>query len=65
LSGFTDKQYTDAGAVVASKEDVWKCPLVAKVRPPTPEEAARIENRNILSIIQVSDKARREQWQLI
>jgi NAD(P) transhydrogenase len=51
-SGFTDEQYKAAGAEVVPGSEAWKAQLVAKVRPPTAEEAAKIENRNILSIIQ-------------
>ena len=51
-SGFADEQYVQAGANVVSTEEVWKAEVVAKVRPPTSEEAKRIENRAIVSIIQ-------------
>lgn len=51
-SGFTDLQYKNAGAEVVSSEEAWKAEVVAKVRPPTLDEAKKIENRNILSVIQ-------------
>ena len=51
-SGFTDIQYKNAGAEIVPAADAWKAEVVAKVRPPTLDEAKRIENRNILSIIQ-------------
>ena len=51
-SGFTDEQYKVAGAEVVGGADAWKAQVVAKVRPPTLEEAARVENRAIVSVIQ-------------
>lgn len=51
-SGYTDDQYLKAGANLVNSDDVWKSELVAKVRPPTEVEAAKVQNRSILSIIQ-------------
>lgn len=51
-SGFTDEQYKQAGATILEANEIWKSQIVCKVRPPTLEEAAKVENRNILSIIQ-------------
>ena len=51
-SGFTDEQYKQAGAKILAAEEVWKSQVVCKVRPPTLEEAAKIENRNIVGVIQ-------------
>lgn len=36
----------------ANSDDIWKATVVAKVKPPTLEEAAKIENRAIVGIIQ-------------
>lgn len=52
LSGFSDEQYTQAGAAITTGDKVWKSQIVCKVRPPTLDEAKRIEDRNIVSIIQ-------------
>ena len=52
LSGFTDVQYTDAGAEITTSEEVWKSAVVAKVRPPTSKEAVLLADRAIVSIIQ-------------
>ena len=52
LSGFTDVQYADAGAEIVTSAQIWTSEVVAKVRPPTAEEAAKLENRAIVSIIQ-------------
>lgn len=51
-SGFFDGMYIKAGANIVSSEDAWKGEVVAKVRPPTSEEAAKIGDRAIVSIIQ-------------
>jgi H+-translocating NAD(P) transhydrogenase len=52
LSGFPDSSYVTAGAEIASPDIVWKSQIVTKVRPPTSDEATKIENRAICSIIQ-------------
>jgi H+-translocating NAD(P) transhydrogenase len=52
LSGFTDAQYKDAGAEITSEAQIWTSEVVTKVRPPTPAEAAKLEGRSIVSIIQ-------------
>jgi NAD(P) transhydrogenase len=51
-AGFRDEEYVAAGATIVPTAEAWKQPLVAKVLPPTLEEAARIQDRAILSIIQ-------------
>jgi NAD(P) transhydrogenase len=51
-SGFPDSAYADAGASIVSKEEAFKQEIVCKIRPPTLKEAALIENRNIMSIVQ-------------
>lgn len=51
-SGYTNEQYAKAGADIVSGDEAWKAQVVAKVRPPTLIEAAKVENRAILSVIQ-------------
>lgn len=51
-SGYFDEAYIKAGANMVGSDEAWKAEVVAKVRPPTSEEAARIGNRAIVSIIQ-------------
>ncbi|CAM9474252.1 unnamed protein product [Pylaiella littoralis] len=46
----SDKGYEAAGAKIVSKDQVWKSDLVMKVNPPTPEEAALLESRAIMSL---------------
>jgi NAD(P) transhydrogenase subunit alpha len=41
-AGFDDASYEQAGAAVADASKVWSCDVVAKVRPPTLEEANRL-----------------------
>jgi len=47
-SGISDQVYTSAGATVVSRDEVWKSDLVVTVRPPSAEEAKKLENRHIL-----------------
>jgi NAD(P) transhydrogenase len=51
-SGFTDLQYTAAGATIVTNAEAWKTEVVAKVRPPSVDEAKLLENRSIVGIIQ-------------
>ena len=51
-SGFSDADYQKVGVEIVDGAKAWQAQLVAKVRPPTLDEAKRIENRNIMSIIQ-------------
>eukprot|EP00597_Dinobryon_sp_UTEXLB2267_P000363 CAMPEP_0170073608 /NCGR_PEP_ID=MMETSP0019_2-20121128/10997_1 /TAXON_ID=98059 /ORGANISM="Dinobryon sp., Strain UTEXLB2267" /LENGTH=970 /DNA_ID=CAMNT_0010283251 /DNA_START=268 /DNA_END=3180 /DNA_ORIENTATION=- len=52
MSGFTNEQYQAAGATLSGCDEVWKSTVVAKVKAPTLEEAAKLENRAIVGIIQ-------------
>mmetsp|Transcript_81271 Transcript_81271/g.159531 ORF Transcript_81271/g.159531 Transcript_81271/m.159531 type:complete len:1032 (+) Transcript_81271:101-3196(+) len=51
-SGYFDEMYKKAGANVVSAEEAWKAEVVAKVRPPSLDEATKIGGRAIVSIIQ-------------
>lgn len=51
-SGFTDLEYQEAGAQIVAADAAWKSQVVAKIRPPTSTEAALVEDRSIVSIIQ-------------
>lgn len=51
-SGFEDSAYVKVGANMVSGEEAWKADVVAKIRPPTLEEAARVQNRTLMSIVQ-------------
>jgi NAD(P) transhydrogenase len=47
-----DALYTAAGAEIVSGADAWKAQVVAKVRPPTADEAAKVEDRALISVVQ-------------
>ncbi|CAM9974222.1 unnamed protein product, partial [Choristocarpus tenellus] len=49
-SSFSDKAYTEAGAVVVDKSTAWKGDIVVKVDPPTPEEASMLESRTLVGL---------------
>ena len=51
-SGFTDAEYSAAGADIVNNGEAFKCQVVAKIRPPSSQEASLIENRNLMSIVQ-------------
>ena len=46
-SGFKDAAYTAAGAEVTDVENIWKSQMVAKVNPPTLDEAAKLGDRTL------------------
>lgn len=48
-SGYSDDQYTAAGATIISEEDVWKQELVVKVRQPSAEQLKKLGNRKIVA----------------
>merc|ERR1711871_318871 len=52
LAQFSDSLYEAAGAKIVSKEEAFKADIVTKVRVPTSEEAAKVENRTLLTFIQ-------------
>jgi NAD(P) transhydrogenase subunit alpha len=41
-AGFDDRAYLDAGAAIGDAASVWASPVVAKIRPPAPEEVSRL-----------------------
>jgi NAD(P) transhydrogenase len=50
-ASFTDEAYAAAGASIVSKADIFKQDLVMKVRKPSSEELAKIENRAFLGML--------------
>eukprot|EP00956_Cyclotella_meneghiniana_P029070 scaffold69349_cov70-Cyclotella_meneghiniana.AAC.2 len=51
-SYFSDADYEAAGAKIVEKHDVWKSSdIVMKLRPPTAEEVALLENRALISFL--------------
>merc|ERR1719424_1867510 len=52
LSTFSDAMYEAAGATIVDSKAAWSADFVTKVRIPTSAEAAKVENRTLLSFIQ-------------
>ena len=51
-SHFSDAEYEAAGATVVDAGEVWrKSDVVMKLRPPTTEETAQLEDRTLISFI--------------
>ncbi|MFQ3574963.1 MAG: alanine dehydrogenase [Cytophagales bacterium] len=55
LSRFTDREYSEAGAVIVySKEEIFKSDIILKVEPPTIEEIEMMkEGKTLMSALQV------------
>ena len=49
-AGFADADYTAAGATII--DDAWAADIVTKVNPPTLDEAAKLGDRTLLSMVQ-------------
>jgi alanine dehydrogenase len=48
-AGYTDKEYSEAGAkLTADTKKVFSCPLILKVEPPTPDELELISPKSVL-----------------
>jgi len=52
LSQFSDALYEAAGAKIVSDDEAFKADIVTKVRIPTTAEAAKVEDRMLLTFIQ-------------
>merc|ERR1719486_1744107 len=52
LSQFSDALYEAAGAKIVSDAEAFKADIVTKVCVPTKDEAAKVENRTLLTFIQ-------------
>lgn len=50
-ASFSDSTYEACGAKIVDSASVWKSDFVLKVRPPSSEEAAKLENRKIFSFL--------------
>lgn len=59
-AGFTDKEYSDAGAkITADTKEVFGCPIVLKVEPPTLGELEMIKPKStIISALQLKTRKR-------
>jgi Alanine dehydrogenase/PNT, N-terminal domain len=45
------RQSFSAGATLGSKSEVWQADIIAKIQPPTAEEAKLVGNRTLISLI--------------
>lgn len=52
FAGFNDSSYNEVGALLVPSQEIWTSDVVLKVRPPSLEEAALLENRTLISLIQ-------------
>jgi H+-translocating NAD(P) transhydrogenase len=50
-SMFSDKMYEAVGAKIVSCDEAWGSDIVTHIRPPTLEEAAKVGNRTLCSMI--------------
>jgi len=50
ISGFADKEYTEAGASLVDNATAWKSDVVVKVRPPSVEQVKQLEDRTFIGI---------------
>lgn len=48
LASMNDEAYIQAGAHIASTEEVWACPMILKVNPPSPTEVNLLTERATL-----------------
>ncbi len=47
-SFFSDGDYTQAGAVIGAKANAFECDIVAKINPPTVDEAQKLKSGSTL-----------------
>ncbi|KAJ1463008.1 NAD(P) transhydrogenase beta subunit-domain-containing protein [Pelagophyceae sp. CCMP2097] len=50
-AGFGDDDFVKAGCAVVPAEDAWLADVVAKVNPPTADEAARVGSRAVVALL--------------
>ncbi|EZG43604.1 NAD(P) transhydrogenase [Gregarina niphandrodes] len=48
LANYTDAMYSEAGAIIVSREEAWRCELVLKVRAPDAVEVALLSSGGML-----------------
>ena len=51
-AGFSDDMYKSIGAQVVSEDEAWKSDIVTKIAPPSSQEAAKVGDRTLLSMVQ-------------
>lgn len=57
LSGFSDLEYSESGAVIVKRESIYKCNILFKILPPTIEEISLMnENTVLFSSLQIYEQ---------
>ena len=51
-AGFSDDMYKSIGAQVVSEDEAWASDIVTKIAPPSSQEAAKVGDRTLLSMVQ-------------
>ena len=51
-AGFADDMYKNIGAQITTEDEAWAADIVTKIAPPSPSEAAKIQDRTLLSMVQ-------------
>ena len=51
-AGFADDMYKAIGAQITTEDEAWASDIVTKIAPPSPSEAAKIQDRTLLSMVQ-------------
>lgn len=53
---YSDRAYAESGAIICSKEKVFKSDLIFKIAPPTPDEISLMNKKStVCSLLQLSD----------
>jgi NAD(P) transhydrogenase subunit alpha len=47
-SSFSDNDYTQSGSVIGTKANVYECDIIAKINPPTVDEAKQMKSESTL-----------------
>lgn len=53
-AALSDAMYEEAGANIVAAEKAWAADIVVHINPPTEEEAARVGDRTLLSMVYVA-----------
>ena len=51
-AGFSDDMYKNIGAQIVPEEEAWASDIVTKIAPPSSQEAAKVGDRTLLSMVQ-------------
>ena len=51
-AGFSDDMYENIGAQITTEDEAWASDIVTKIAPPSSQEAAKVGDRMLLSMVQ-------------